>query len=1690
MSTVIDELQVKINSQVQNTNSIKSLVTNLKSLAKVTEKLVTLSGALDNFGDVMKKLSGVDISGVTNSLQSLKGFRSTGISNLSKSLADLSRASGSFNPSSLDGIATAFKQFGRISIPKDTATFTRAIATLAQNGTQIDTAAQNIPKLTDAMLDFIQSINSTDISDKTLRIAEAMAQLSKTSGRSTASVRSFSRSTGALGVVVDSVRSSLKLLAKVLKTVGSALLSMGKNAVSVTSKGLKGLFTFILQTANPIAMGVKGMSSSFKSLLGTMVGFYGIRSAFTWMKEAVSAGADVAETNHIVQETFGDLSETVNQWASQSMDLFGVSENAAKRYAGTLSAMFQASNVDYKKAGTMALDMTRLAGDLSSFYNIDTETAFKKIQSGMAGQSRPLLALGIDMRVAALEAYRMEQGITKSYSAMDTAEKTMLRYQYLMSVTSKQQGDFAATSTSMANGLRTMKALIQSIAATLGDALASALRHVVAAINGFLKVIQTAVKAFAVFMQTIFGRNISGGSASIGLEDVIEDATDSAGTLDDNTGAAADNLGTASDNAKKLKKELAVLPFDELNQLAKPQESTSSSGGSGGAGSGGGIGTTGVDLGEALFNIDDLMASSPLPEALSAWGQRIKDAFLSERWASLGMIIAEGINEGVQKVYDLLNPAEVTAKVFPYIDAFTTTFNSMVSNIDFDMIGRTIGRGIEDVLQIVKRFIERIDWITLGRAWSSTFNGIFKEAKPETVGATIASVFNAIWGYLYGAVTGINWGFLGQWITDGINELVTDADFNTVSATIVAGINGIVDGFNRILDPKDGVNFAALGIKLGSAIVGMITNIKWENIGTLLGNLWNGAWTMLRNFVVTLGNDGEGTGLGAGILTALSKAVETAHANIDDISETITKFVQAVASDIAEAFKDPDVFITMGHDIGKVIGDVLSDQETWKKIAEAINNIADAAVKFFGALIDELWNRRGEIATAIKDFLQKLDWNKIFLLAAPLIGMKLALGVLGFSSNILKKAVEKKLSDLILGQMDTIVSSASMGFGTFMAGAAGATGVAILLWGSVLLAAEGIGNFYDKMRGGNGVMSEFGGAVDSFSRKLEEMGVLTADDETKIFQLKESFENGDIGEDDLFSKVVTILSDAGVTSEQAKAAIDGLGSGIGHLNDDQLKVLNGLLDGLPAKNEAIGDSLEDIGVTSDDVVESLRTGLRGIGDVHSLTLNNMVENWNRDGMSIKEIIDKIVEEMVNWGATPEEVHGQIKAWLGDDVYSTVMASADNATTSIEGMNTAAAKQPNASLWDAWKSKMESISGNAKDAATNQEDYNAAAEATPTANKTAGDTIFSIVKTLLGGIATKVLVANATKDAPDGVVDSFKNKTETMKTGVQGSVTTAVSGAMTNAKASAKKDAQQIPSGIAEGVKANESVALSEITTLGGAMAGNFRKTMEIMSPSKVFTAMAENIPLGIAKGIDNRDADAKTSLSKLSDSLIADAKRQMEKFSSNMSTDGGKIISSLTSGMTAQRNTFNSFDFFSQMFSGATRYLSNLQSDMYRYGHNISQSLANGIRAVHVSLPHIYVSQWTPFYYGNGGYSYLPNFAVSWYAKGGLFTEASLVAGLGEAGNEAVLPLENRRTMSMIAEAITNSGKTVMGISTEELQEAVATGVAMAMAQNPQTVQVNVHSELRTNDETLAEAVSRGRATLDRRYNPTPSYNY
>ena len=188
-------------------------------------------------------------------------------------------------------------------------------------------------------------------------------------------------------------------------------------------------------------------------------------------KEGIELASSLSEVQNVIDVTFEDGAQSVNDFAKSAKNAFGLSELAAKKYTGTLGAMLKSMGLTLDAVGEMSTAMTGLAGDFASFYNISTDEAFQKIRAGIAGETEPLRQLGINMSVANLEAYALAQGIDTAYASMTQAEQATLRFNYLMSVSADAQGDFARTSDSYANSQRLAALATDELKTAIGNRL-------------------------------------------------------------------------------------------------------------------------------------------------------------------------------------------------------------------------------------------------------------------------------------------------------------------------------------------------------------------------------------------------------------------------------------------------------------------------------------------------------------------------------------------------------------------------------------------------------------------------------------------------------------------------------------------------------------------------------------------------------------------------------------------------------------------------------------------------------------------------------------------------------------------------------------------------------------------------------------------------------------------------------------------------------------------------------------------------------------------------------------------------------------------------------------------------------------------------------------------------------------------
>lgn len=428
----------------------------------------------------------------------------------------------------------------------------------------------------------------------------------------------------------------------------------------------------------------------------------------------------------------------------------------------------------------------------------------------------------------------------------------------------------------------------------------------------FIDMIASALNAVGKFLAALTGKGFV-----VQAKKVFQDYGASLGK------DASDNLDDANKAAKELEK--TVMGFDELNILNDPNK------GSGSGGSGGSDGN-GLDLSPS-----DMFETIPVEGALADFGKRLREAFLKEDWEGLGEIIADGINKGMQKVYDAISWNNVGPRITKFANAFTRTFNSLVDNINWDLMGRTIGAGINTAVKTANLFIGDggINFKAIGTGLSKGLRGAISEIPWRELGNLLGNWFMISWKILNGFVTDMSrksdlgmtgWAELGRGLGKALKGVFEKINFDTIADTFIKGFNGIFEVLKNFNAEKP---FEGLGKKIADAINKVIKGIDPATAGKAISDFITG----LLGVFVDIAENTDWAEFGRKIGELLSNIdwktilgqVFTIIANvlvglIDGLSQTTEGNVVLFMAGMATAFKGGSVLLAVAGLVAGIKG--------------------------------------------------------------------------------------------------------------------------------------------------------------------------------------------------------------------------------------------------------------------------------------------------------------------------------------------------------------------------------------------------------------------------------------------------------------------------------------------------------------------------------------------------------------------------------------------------------------------------------------------------------------------------------------------------------------------------------------------------------------------------------------------------
>lgn len=364
---------------------------------------------------------------------------------------------------------------------------------------------------------------------------------------------------GAFAAKIQEVSVALEPLASQMDRVSSGFAAFPAKLNAVTAASQR------------TSAGVGGLALMFRRLLSYAV----VRRIATGLGNLIKKSTEYVEDLNLFTVAMGGYADQAQKYAETVSEVMGIDVAQWLRAQGVFQTLATGFGVSADRAAIMSKNLTQLAYDLSSFYNLDVDKAMQKLESGFAGEIEPVRRLGYDLSKTTLQATAASLGITKLFADMTQAEKSQLRYYALMTQVTQVQGDMARTLSAPANQLRILTAQIEMTKRALGNIFIPALNAVLPYLIAFAKFVRLVADEIARFFgYTLPEIDYSG--ISVGIGDV-EDSVDDLGG----------SLGRASGRAKELKGLLAS--FDQLNIIQ-----SETGGGSGYSGGGiSGVGSSG-----------------------------------------------------------------------------------------------------------------------------------------------------------------------------------------------------------------------------------------------------------------------------------------------------------------------------------------------------------------------------------------------------------------------------------------------------------------------------------------------------------------------------------------------------------------------------------------------------------------------------------------------------------------------------------------------------------------------------------------------------------------------------------------------------------------------------------------------------------------------------------------------------------------------------------------------------------------------------------------------------------------------------------------------------------------------------------------------------------------------------------------
>lgn len=850
----IDTLSIKISSDSRTASaSIERLASALMGLNKAvgrgTSGLNSISNAITSLVSSASGAQGLD--NIASSIQklalSMQRLSNINTENLSTKIEPITK--------SLKDFVDKLGEVGKINPNVEPIyNISRAISSLSRIET--DNLSDKMKKLAESLgvlqeqtkgLDF-SKLNASGI----LELSKALSSLG--SKNALAAPENMEKLATSLNRMMTTLSHTPAVSQNLIQmTQALAQLAANLRGVSSSGSGAAGGLLNVGSAASRTKKHVFSLAAAFGKFYAT---YWLILRGFRLFKKAIDISSDLTEVQNVVDVTFGDMKQKVEDLASTSIQDFGMSELTAKQISSRFQAMGVAMGIstdqvqkasDFLKQNNtiygetvdsmadVSIELTKLAADMASFYNVEQSMVAEKLSSIFTGQTRPLRDFGLDLTQTTLQEWALKQGLDADIKSMSQAEKTMLRFQYVMQNSAASMGDYARTADTWHNSVVRLGQSFEQLGSIIGGALINAFKPLVAWLN-------RAMQSIIAFAQTVVNAlgKIFGWTYEIKNGGVANDFEDAGAGAED----MADGTGKAKDNLEKMQKYIAA--WHEVNNMTT-KDDDDGGGKGGGGGAGGGLGGA---SGGQLVRTEGL---------LDKYKSDIDSLY--ELGDYIGKVLTNAMNRiNWDKVYE-------SARNFGR--GLADFLNGLISPELFGAVGRTIAGALNTAIYAALSFGERFDWKDFGLSIATGINEFFKTFDFASLAKTINVWANGILDAIITAIDATDWGMIGT----RIGTFLAEIDFLKIAGKVM---KTLWKALNAAFETYEGLFETAPLETALLTLVGVTKLLKVNKIQKFIAALKGGITTAINFGKALMGSQTALEALRTGF-PRLTKVIEVAQ---------------------------------------------------------------------------------------------------------------------------------------------------------------------------------------------------------------------------------------------------------------------------------------------------------------------------------------------------------------------------------------------------------------------------------------------------------------------------------------------------------------------------------------------------------------------------------------------------------------------------------------------------------------------------------------------------------------------------------------------------------------------------------------------------------------------------------------------